>query len=55
MPTFDITLNVNVPGLGNRNVVQAGLVATTMEAAIVAAKANVVISTLIATQTATTP
>jgi len=50
MPTFDITLNVNVPGLGNRNVVQAGLTAATIELAIAAAKANVVITTLIATQ-----
>ena len=52
MPTFDITLNVNVPGLGNRNVVQSGLVAPTMAAAVAAATANVIITPLIATQTA---
>lgn len=52
MPTFDIQLNVNVPGLGNRNVVQPGIVAPTMEAAITQAKANIIITALQAQQTA---
>lgn len=52
MPTFDIQLNVNVPGLGNRNVVQSGVVATTIEVAIAQAKANIIITALAAQQTA---
>lgn len=55
MPTFDITLNVNVPGLGNRNVVQSGVTAATMELAIAQAKTNIIITPLAATQTAATP
>ena len=52
MPTFTIQLNVNVPGLGDRNVVQAGVVAASMEAAIVLAKANIIVTPLQVQQTA---
>lgn len=52
MPTFQVQLNVNVPGLGDRNVVQANIVRPTMEEAIAAAKANIVITPLQVQQTA---
>lgn len=52
MPTFDVTLNVNVPGLGTRNVVQAGVTATDMKTAIDLAKANIIMTPLTVTQTA---
>ena len=52
MPTYTIELNVNVPGLGNRNVVQAGISAPTIEAAIAQAKTGVIVTVLSATQTA---
>jgi hypothetical protein len=51
MPTFDVQLNVNVPGLGDRNVMQT-VMAPTMEEAIQAAKANVIITPLLVRQTA---
>ena len=51
MPTFSVQLNVNVPGLGDRNVVQVGIVAPTMEAAIVQAKASVIVTPLQIQQT----
>lgn len=52
MPTFNIQLNVNVPGLGDRNVVQAGIVAATMEDAIAEAKNRIIITPLQAQQAA---
>jgi hypothetical protein len=52
MPTFDVTINVNVPGLGNRNVVQTGVVAPSMEAAIALVKTLVVLTPITITQTA---
>lgn len=52
MPTFDVTVNVNVPGLGNRNVVQPGITAPSMALAIALAAANVIITPLVVTQTA---
>ena len=52
MPTFTIQLNVNVPGLGDRNVVQPNITAASMEDAIAVAKANIILTTLAAQQTA---
>lgn len=52
MPTFTIQLNVNVPGLGDRNVIQSGIVAATMEAAIVQAKSTIIITPLQVQQSA---
>ena len=52
MPTYTVQINVNVPGLGDRNVIQAGVVAATIEAAIAQAKANIIITPLAAQQTA---
>jgi hypothetical protein len=52
VPTFTIQLNVNVPGLGDRNVLQTGIVAATMEAAIAAARVGIIITPLAAQQTA---
>jgi hypothetical protein len=52
MPTYTVQLNVNVPGLGNRNVVQTDIVAPTIELAITQAKTSVVITALAAQQTA---
>jgi hypothetical protein len=47
-----VLLNVNVPGPGALNVPQTGIVASSMEAAISLAKANIVVTTLQAQQTA---
>lgn len=55
MPTFTIQLNVNVPGIGDRNVLQTGVVAPSMEAAIASARQGIIITPLAAQQTATTP
>jgi hypothetical protein len=52
VPTFTIQLNVNIPGLGDRNVVQANIVRATMEDAITAAKATIIVTPLQAQQTA---
>lgn len=52
MPTYSVQINVNVPGLGDRNVVQANVVAPNIEAAIVLAKTSVTVTTLAAQQTA---
>lgn len=52
MPTYTVQLNVNVPGLGDRNVVQTGIVAPTIEQAIALAKVGIVVTALQAQQTA---
>lgn len=52
MPTYSVQLNVNVPGLGDRNVVQPGIVAPSIVQAIELAKANIIITALAAQQTA---
>jgi hypothetical protein len=52
MPTYRVQLNVNVPGLGDRDVIQTGVVAATIQQAIEQAKTNVVITILAAQQTA---
>ncbi len=52
MPTYSVQLNVNVPGLGDRNVLQAGIVKPTMQDAIAEAIARIVITPLQAQQTA---
>ena len=52
MPTYTIQINVNVPGLGDRNVLQTGIVAQDIDAAIAQAKANVIVTALAAQQTA---
>jgi hypothetical protein len=52
VPTYQVQLNVNVPGLGNRDVVQQNIVAPTIEAAIAIAKTGVIITALAAQQTA---
>jgi hypothetical protein len=52
MPTYTVQINVNVPGLGDRNVVQTGVVAASIEAAVTQAKANVIVTALAAQQTA---
>lgn len=52
MPTFTIQLNVNVPGLGDRNVVQTGIVAASIEQAIAQAKTGIIVTALAAQQTA---
>lgn len=52
MPTYSVQLNVNVPTVGNANVVQTGIVAASIEAAIQVARANIVVMTLQAQQTA---
>jgi hypothetical protein len=52
MPTFTIQLNVNVPGLGDKNVVETGIIAPSIEAAIAQVKAAVIVTTLAAQQTA---
>lgn len=52
MPTYSIQLNVNVPGLGDRTFVTANVVRPTIEEAIAAAKAGIVVTTLQALQTA---
>ena len=52
MPTYSVQLNVNVPGLGDRNVVQTGIVAPDACAAMAQAKASVVITPLQVQQTA---
>jgi hypothetical protein len=52
VPTYRIQFNVNVPGLGDRDVIQAGIVAATIQQAIEQAKANVVVTILAAQQTA---
>jgi hypothetical protein len=55
VPTFRVQLNVNVPGLGDRDVVQTGIVAPTIQQAIDQARATVVITVLAAQQTAPAP
>jgi hypothetical protein len=52
MPTYTIRLNVNVPGLGDRDVIQTLVVASSIEQAIAQAKTNVIITVLAAQQTA---
>ena len=52
MPTYSVQLNVNVPTVGSASPVQTGIVAASMEDAIAKAKANIVIVTLQAQQTA---
>jgi hypothetical protein len=52
VPTYTVQLNVNVPALGDRNVLQPGIVATSIEAAIAQAKAGIIITVLAAQQTA---
>lgn len=52
MPTYTIQLNVNVPGLGNRNVTQTAVISPTIEAAIQQALTSVIITVLAAQQTA---
>lgn len=51
-PTYTVQLNVNIPGLGDRNSVQANIVKPTMEDAITAAKAAIIITPLQVQQTA---
>ncbi len=46
MPTYTVQLNVNVPGLGDRNVVQAGIAAPSITAAIDVAKAGITVEVL---------
>jgi hypothetical protein len=55
LPTYSVLLNVNVPGPGALNVPQTGIVAPSMEAAIALARANIILTTLQAQQTAPTP
>lgn len=52
MPTFNVRLDVNVPGVGNATSNQTGIVAPTMEEAITKAKTNVVIAPTLVQQTA---
>lgn len=44
MPTYDVRLVVNVPGLGARTVDQVGIVAASMEEAIRVAIVNITIA-----------
>jgi hypothetical protein len=52
VPTYTVQLNVNVPALGDRNVLQTLIVAPTIEAAIAVAKAGIIVTVLAAQQTA---
>lgn len=52
MPTYTVQINVNVPGLGDRNVLQTGIVAADMIAALKQATGNVIITPLAIQQTA---
>ena len=52
MPTYTVTINVNVPGVGDRNVVQPGISAPTMEDAIKQATAGVMVTPLQVVRTA---
>lgn len=52
MPTYTVQLNVNVPGLGDRNVLQPGIIAPTIEDAIQQAKQGVIVTVLAAQRTA---
>ena len=52
MPTYTVVINVNVPGLGNRNVTQAGVVAADVTTAITQATASVIVEVLSVTRTA---
>lgn len=52
MPTYQVQINVNVPGLGDKTFITAGVVATTIEQAIAQAKTGVIVTALAAQQTA---
>ena len=52
MPTFNLTLRINVPGLGQRDVPSVGIVAVDMAAAVKQATASVIIKPITITETA---
>ena len=52
MPTFTVQINVNVPGIGDRQFTTPGIVKPTIEEAIAAAKAGIIVTALQAQQTA---
>lgn len=52
MPTYTVQINVNVPSFGDKNVLQTGIVANTIEEAIALVKTGVIITVLGAQQTA---
>ena len=52
MPVFDVTLRVNVPSLGQRDVTYTGIIAPTMAEAVKQVSANVIIKPIVVTETA---
>jgi hypothetical protein len=52
MPTYSITLRVNVPGLGQRDVPYTGITAPSMQAAVEQVKQNVIIKPILVEETA---
>lgn len=52
MPTYSVQLQINVPSIGQASPVFAGIVAATMEDAITAARANVIVKPIAVQQTA---
>ena len=55
MPTYNVQLNVNPPGVGSLNVPQTGIVAPNACAAIDIAKANIIIRVLQIQETSQQP
>lgn len=52
MPTYTVRLNVNVPSVGDKDLVQQGIVAADITAAIAQARANIVVEVLAIQRTA---
>lgn len=55
MPTYTVQLNVNVPTIGDRQVIQTGIVAVDACAAVAQAKANVIMRALQVQETSPQP
>lgn len=55
MPTFNVRLDINVPGVGLRTVDQVGIVAADMATAIALAKDNIKVEPVHVIRTASTP
>lgn len=52
MPTYSVQLNVNVPSVGDKNLVQTGITAPDYINAVAQATANIIITVLAVQRTA---
>lgn len=52
MPTYNVRLNINVPSVGDKDLIQTGIVAPDIISAIEKAKANIVVDVLAIQRTA---